>query len=138
MFGTILLAVDGSIHADRAAELARAVAAGGGDEVVVLHVTEMLVGRAHGPVELDGDSEAIERAKHHAKELEAAGVRARVELVRAAVGHVAKVIADAADQHGAGLIVMGSRGRTDLSALMLGSVAHKVLHLSGRPVLITR
>ncbi len=138
MFGTILLAVDGSIHADRAAELARTVAATGGDEVLVVHVVEMLVGRAHGPVELDGDSEAIERASQHVKELEAAGVTARVELIRAPAGHVAKVIAEAAEQYGAGLIVLGSRGRTDLAALMLGSVAHKVLHLSNRPVLIAR
>ncbi|HEV8650268.1 MAG TPA: universal stress protein [Actinomycetes bacterium] len=36
------------------------------------------------------------------------------------------------------MIVMGSRGRTDLAALVLGSVAHKVLHLSDRPVLIAR
>ncbi len=138
MFGTILLAVDGSIHADRAAELARTVAATGGDEVLVVHIVEMLVGRAHGPVELDGDSEAIERASQHVKELEAAGVTARVELIRAPAGHVAKVIAEAAEQYGAGLIVLGSRGRTDLAALMLGSVAHKVLHLSNRPVLIAR
>jgi len=138
MFGTILLAVDGSIHADRAAELARTVAATGGDEVLVVHVVEMLVGRAHGPVELDGDSEAIERASQHVKELEAAGVTARVELIRAPAGHVVKVIAEAAEQYGAGLIVLGSRGRTDLAALMLGSVAHKVLHLSNRPVLIAR
>jgi nucleotide-binding universal stress UspA family protein len=33
---------------------------------------------------------------------------------------------------------MGSRGRTDLAALVLDSVAHKVLHLGDRPALITR
>jgi nucleotide-binding universal stress UspA family protein len=138
MFGTILLAVDGSAHADRAAALARKLATTGGDEVIVVHVTEMMVSRGAGPVELDGDREAIERAEQHARELEAAGVPARVELVRAPAGHVAKVVVDAAEKHGAGVIVMGSRGRTDLEALVLGSVAHKVLHLSGRPVLITR
>jgi nucleotide-binding universal stress UspA family protein len=34
--------------------------------------------------------------------------------------------------------VMGSRGHSDLAALLVGSVAHKVLHLSACPVLIAR
>ena len=138
MFGTILLAVDGSDHSERAAETATKLATATRDQVVVVHVTEFMVGRAAGPVELDGDRQAIERAKQHVKELEAAGVSARVELSHAPVGHVAKLVVDAAEQYGAGLIVMGSRGRTDLAALVLGSVAHKVLHLSDRPVLIIR
>jgi nucleotide-binding universal stress UspA family protein len=33
---------------------------------------------------------------------------------------------------------MGSHGRGDLTALLLGSVAHKVVHLADRPVLIVR
>jgi nucleotide-binding universal stress UspA family protein len=36
----------------------------------------------------------------------------------------------------AGAIEMGSHGRGDLAALLLGSVAHKVAHLADRPVLI--
>jgi nucleotide-binding universal stress UspA family protein len=138
MFGTILLAVDGSTHADRATELARTLATAGGDEVVVVHVTEIMVGRAPGTVELDEDQATITRTKQHAQELETAGVKTRVELHRAIAGHVAKVLVEAADEHDAGVIVMGSRGRTDLAALVLGSVAHKVIHLSDRPVLIAR
>ena len=33
---------------------------------------------------------------------------------------------------------MGSRGRGDLTGLVLGSTAHKVIHMSDRPVLVIR
>ena len=33
---------------------------------------------------------------------------------------------------------MGSRGRTDLTGLLLGSAAHKAIHLTDRPVLVVR
>jgi nucleotide-binding universal stress UspA family protein len=51
---------------------------------------------------------------------------------------VARLIVEAARDHGAGVIVVGSRGRGDLSALLLGSVAHQVIHLADRPVLVAR
>jgi nucleotide-binding universal stress UspA family protein len=113
MFGTILLAADGSAHADRATELARTISTAGGDEVVVVQVTEILAGRYSGTVEIDEDQAAITRTKRHAEELEAAGVKTQVEQHRAIAGHVAKIIVEAGQQHDAGLIVMGSRGRTD-------------------------
>jgi len=43
-----------------------------------------------------------------------------------------------AREHDAGVIVMGSRGRSDLAGLVLGSTAHKVIHLADRPVLVVR
>ena len=38
----------------------------------------------------------------------------------------------------AGVILMGTRGRSDLTGLVLGSAAHKVIHLTDRPVLVVR
>jgi nucleotide-binding universal stress UspA family protein len=53
-------------------------------------------------------------------------------------GHAAgEIVADTIEL-GCGVIVMGSRGRSDLAGLVLGSTAHKVIHLADRPVLIVR
>jgi nucleotide-binding universal stress UspA family protein len=140
MFKTILLAVDGSEHSEKAAELAAQLARDGNDEIVVTHVTELLPPRFQLNTDLDyqGDKEAIALARGYTADMEADGLKARVELRHSQYGHIARIIADLADELDAGLIVMGSRGRSDLSALLLGSVAHKVLHLTRRPVLIAR
>ncbi len=53
-------------------------------------------------------------------------------------GNTAEVIAETVTGEGCDLVVMGSRGRSDLEGLLLGSVTHKVLHISPRPVLVVR
>ena len=53
-------------------------------------------------------------------------------------GDAAAQIIEAARQDGAGLIVMGSHGRTGLARLLLGSVARNVLHHAPCSVLIVR
>jgi hypothetical protein len=45
MFGTILVAVDGSKPAEKAVELAARIAKADGDAIVVVHVTERLPAR---------------------------------------------------------------------------------------------
>ena len=45
---------------------------------------------------------------------------------------------DAAASQGANLIVMGSRGLSDVAGLFLGSVTHKVIRLAKAAVLIDR
>lgn len=137
MFGTILLAVDGSEQSDKAVELAARLAAGTRDEVVVTHVVELLPTKV-GATELELREDAQELVERYAKELAAAGVTATTDLGRALSGHVARRLVDAAAEHRAELIVMGSRGRTELGSFLLGSVAHKVLHFSRCPVLIAR
>ena len=70
----------------------------------------------------------------HAK-AEAADVSSRGELVNAApsVGLV-----DLGDRHDARMIVVGSYGEAPLKGALIGSTAHKLVHLSERPVLVVR
>ena len=138
MLETILLAVDGSPHAERAAELVHELARNGGKEVVVVHVIEVMPMRGDVTMELDQERNGVEAASRYGKQLELAGVPTKVELIRTLSGHVARLIVTAARDHQADMIVLGSRGRTDLTALLLGSVAHKVIHLADRPVLVVR
>ena len=113
MFDTILVAVDGSKPAEKAVELAARIAKADGDEIVVVHVTERLPARDVQPPpegHLEEDRGAIQLAEKYAKELEAAGLRASVDLRHTMYGSAARLILDAANEHEADLIVMGSRG----------------------------
>ncbi len=67
-----------------------------------------------------------------------AGVKAHGEVRNTIFGYAAREIINDAGEVNADVIVMGSRGRGDLAGLLLGSTAHKVIHLSDRPVLVVR
>jgi len=51
-------------------------------------------------------------------------------------GDRAESLATLAADRGAGMVVIGTRGEPPLKGLILGSVAHKLLHLSPAPVLV--
>ncbi|SRR6266542_3689425 len=137
MFGKILLAVDGSPQSGKAAQLAAELAAPAANEVVVIHVIELVPTRM-GPAELELREDAQELVERYAKQLADAGVNASTDVSRALSGRVGKVLVNAAIELQVGLIVMGCRGRSDLTSLLLGSVAHEVLQHSHCPVLIAR
>jgi nucleotide-binding universal stress UspA family protein len=134
MFHRIVLAIDGSEPSNRAVALTETL---GGDEVVVLHVHETAVGYG-GAAELESAREAGELVDGTVRRLKEAGVDARGDLVQAVYGRAARIVLETADHEGADLIVMGSRGLSDLAGLVLGSVTHKVLHLARCPVLVVR
>jgi nucleotide-binding universal stress UspA family protein len=91
-----------------------------------------------GPMELELREDAEALVEGHAKQLADAGVTATTKVGRAFHGRVGRMLVDAASDFDAGLIVIGCRGRSDLTSLLLGSVAHEVLQRSRCPVLIAR
>jgi nucleotide-binding universal stress UspA family protein len=64
---------------------------------------------------------------------EQAGLTASVELVRERPAAALVPVADARD---ARFIVVGTWGESPLRGAILGSTPHKLLHLSGRPVVV--
>ena len=133
---TIVLAVDAAQHVSAAAEITRELSRDSGDQVIVLHVHEFAVGR-FGRVQVDcaeGDGERL--VAEIVDDLKKAGVTAHGDIREANYGHVPRKILDAADEHDARILVLGSRGRADLPHIPLGSVSNRLLHLARRPVLI--
>jgi nucleotide-binding universal stress UspA family protein len=137
MFHTIVLAIDGSEPSHRATEVAAGLAAGLGSEVIVTHVHEHDAMFAAG-YELETPEESRELVDSTVRRLKDAGVSARGQLVSAVYGRAARVLLETADHEGADVLVMGSRGLSDLAGLVLGSVTHKLLHLARGPVLVVR
>jgi nucleotide-binding universal stress UspA family protein len=133
IFERVLLAVDGSDHSKKAAAAAADIAKGSGGEVHVLHVHE--VGLL-APLESSSESQTL--VDGVVQDLLSAGVKATGDAVAARTGSTAPTILDAARTFGSDLIVMGTRGLSDFSALLVGSVAHKVIQHADCPVLVTR
>ncbi|HYS31734.1 MAG TPA: universal stress protein, partial [Streptosporangiaceae bacterium] len=134
MSKTILLAVDTTGHTVAAADLARDLAAGTGDRVVVLHVHEFAVGR-FGRIQVDcGDGEGERVVTEIVERLTGARVTARADIRKTPVGRIARAIAAAAEEVDARMIVLGSTSTHDVPRLPFGSVSLRLLHLATKPV----
>jgi nucleotide-binding universal stress UspA family protein len=137
MFERILLAVDGSEHSRRAVPVAGDLARMYGGEVIVLHAREHEVTWG-ADIDAETPSEARALVDEVLRDLKDAGTNARGELVRVPLGQTPRAILDLAREEDVGLIVMGTRGLSDWGRLLMGSVAHKVVHLAEVPVLVVR
>jgi nucleotide-binding universal stress UspA family protein len=138
VYRKILVGYDGSAAGRKAFDAALELAEKHGAELYVLSV-------AHG-LDIADEVEAeavIENSRRYHRGLLAElraqaprrGVKAHYEV---AVGHPAEQIIYHADKYGAGLIVVGNRGRSKFARLLLGSVSKQVTEHSGRPVLVVR
>lgn len=174
MFKTILVATDGSEHADHAVRIAGSMAGKYDADLILLHVLlydhldeglrhyAEVEGIGEGkplseaipsipearfpvsmlPARVSNDKDTvlratadliIEAAKDIAHQQGAKKMRTRIED-----GDPAQRILKAAEAEHADLIVLGSRGFSDLKGLVVGSVSHKVGHMATCPVMSVR
>jgi nucleotide-binding universal stress UspA family protein len=138
MFTNILLAVDTSEHSRKAVATAEELARSTGGEVHVLHVRPLVSAGRGGLQDLDLTEHEHNIAEDVCRELQGNGVTATFSRVASYHGDTGSRIVDAAEERSADLIVVGSRGHSEIPSILLGSVAHKVVHLSKCPVLIVR
>ena len=137
MFERILLAANGSPSSRKAADVAADIGQKYGAEVVVLHVREQKITML-GAYVVEQPYEDANFVEEIVRGLKDAGVSARSEVQTAPLGGVPHVILEMAKELDAGLIVMGSDGRSEWDELFVGSVADRVLHLAECPVFVVR
>ncbi len=138
MYERLLVAVDHSEISGRVLAAAQNLASLAKAKVWVLHLREREVIDRMGLVPSESDKEAHAAVKDAVDAMLQAGIEAHGDVRDTVFGHAAREIVEDAKEHDAGVIVMGSRGRSDLTGLVLGSTAHKVIHLADRPVLVIR
>jgi nucleotide-binding universal stress UspA family protein len=140
MFDVILLAVDGSEHAQHAAKLA-------GDLARAVKATDLLIVVAFEPIPgYLGEpwlSKAISEREAQAQQIlrkaqETVGSSSANIIPEMIEGTIAEAILDVANTRKSDVIVMGSRGFGRIEGAVLGSNSQKVVSHAPCPVLIVR
>ena len=139
MYEKILVAVDHSESTPRVLDAARGLASLSNGEVWVIHLREReTVGKTGLLTSRESADESEADVTSAVDALTKAGITAHAVVRDTLFGHAAREIVTEAQERGADVIVMGSRGRSDLAGLVLGSTAHKVIHLADRQVMVVR
>ena len=138
-FRKMLIAVDGSPGALEAARRGAELAVVCGASVILCHCRKGVpeyVGEPYYQRMLDRIAASVEELLQPFREiLSESGATFEERVLE---GDPAKKICEAARLEGCDLVVMGTRGLSDLEGLFLGSVVHKVLMAAPCPVLAVR
>ncbi len=137
MFKNIVVAVDGSEHSDRALIYAKSLAEQYGATLWLVHIfpqTSDLIGYNEYEkliARREGVGQAVLDQAH--RQLGNIAFEVQEELLE---GPEAEAILTVAETRRADLIVMGTRGRSALQGLLLGSVSQKVIRHAHCPVMV--
>ena len=135
----ILVAVDGSSYSskvlDKAIEFSRLLSA----EVVFVYCHRKfpkILGQPHRDHLISAIKDQTETiVREYLDRLEESDIPYIERLMEGPAG---MVISEVAETEQCELIVMGSRGLSNLQGLIVGSVAHRVLHTAHCPVLVVK
>lgn len=139
MIENVLVAVDGSKHSDHAFDVAADVARAYGSKLIVLHVFQGSTGTGTLVSEAAQDANSLARREiieSYEKRLEGKQIAGARFLLQK--GDAADRILKTADSENVDLVVIGSRGRGGVEALLLGSVSQKVVNNAKCQVLVTK
>lgn len=133
----LLLPVDGSRFSRRATARALDLAESLGGELAAVSVLDVPPGFVTEVPEVARDlrERLVELVEGVAREAAARGLSLETRVVE---GSAYRVIVELAREWRAGLIVMGSHGRTGLKRLLMGSVTERVVGLAPCPVLVVK
>lgn len=135
----ILLPVDGSEYSVKATDYAADFAKLLGAEIVLLtcrmQVPPMLSSDAYEQAKTSLTNRSNEMLEPFRGMLRKAGVSYVDKILE---GPVEDAIVQLADFEKCDLIIMGSRGHSDLEGLLVGSTTHRVLQIAACPVTVVR
>jgi nucleotide-binding universal stress UspA family protein len=144
----ILLATDGSAESAHAADMAVGLSNGLGSELHVVHVGHVpSVYMPPGSRVLDPEEfrermresvegETREKLEEEARKIKEAG--GEVTDTHTRFGKVDKEIVHLAEELGADLVILGSRGSDPIKRAVMGSVSDSVVRYAHCPVLVVR
>lgn len=139
MFNKILLAVDGSDHSLKAAELAGNLARLSGGTLQVITAYEKIPSYLGEPNRSQAIAEHTEKAQkiidESTQEIGDIPGNCEAEILS---GDPAETILRVIEVNDIDLVIMGTRGRGGIKSLLLGSQSHKVVSAAPCPVLLVR
>ena len=135
----ILVPVDGSPPSHNAADYAAKMAGLMAAELVLLYCHKPFPSVIGEPYLQKAITQRLENSQKmlapYREMLEEHGIAISERILEGPPGNR---ICETARIEGCEMIIMGSRGRTDLQGLLLGSTAHRVLHGAHCPVLVVK
>jgi nucleotide-binding universal stress UspA family protein len=141
---TIFYATDFSPASGRALDEATGLAQQYGAQIWVVHAVEPVhyvtgeefaAAELYAKIEETSEKNAAAELEKLVNKLTGLGLKAESLLLK---GSAAEQVVNAAREHNADLIVIGTHGRTGLSKLFMGSVAGRIVSTADCPVLTVR